>query len=66
MVIGIKLKDKENANDLTEDWAEVKRVCGRYDKKRTRTLLTTTWATSGGQKTVRSDDRLPLREERSM
>ena len=59
MAIGIKLKDNDSANGLTEDWVEVKRVCRRHDEKRTRTLSTTTWPTSGGQKRVTSDDRLP-------
>ena len=27
MAIGIKLEDKDGANGLTEDWAEVERVC---------------------------------------
>ena len=27
MTIGIKLEDKDGANGLIEDWAEVERVC---------------------------------------
>ena len=33
MAIGIKLEDKDGANGLTEDWAEVERVCERHDGK---------------------------------
>ena len=36
MAIGIKIEDKDDANGLTEDWAEVKRVCRRHDGKLTR------------------------------
>ena len=35
LAIGIKLKDKDGGNGLTEDWAEVERVCGRHDGKLT-------------------------------
>ena len=66
MAIGIKLEDNNVANGLTEDWAEVERVCRRHDEKWTRTWSTTTWPTSGGAKRVTSDDRLPLKEESSM
>ena len=29
--IGLKLEDDDRANGLTEDWAEVERVCRRHD-----------------------------------
>ena len=35
MAIGIKLEDKDNANGLTVDWAEVERLCRRHDGKLT-------------------------------
>ena len=59
MDIGIKLEDKDGANGLIEDWAEVKRVCRRHDEKRTGTMSATTQPTSGGRKWVTSDERLP-------
>ena len=62
MAIGIKLKDKDGANGLIEDWAKVKRVCRRHDAKRTGTMSATTQPTSGGRKWVTSDDRLPPKE----
>ena len=31
--IGIELKDDDGANDLTEDWLEVERVCRRLDEE---------------------------------
>ena len=59
MDIRIKLKDKDGANGLIEDWAEVKRVRRRDDEKRTGTMSATTQPTSGGRKWVTSDERLP-------
>ena len=56
MDIGIKLEDKDGANGLIEDWAEVKRVCRRHDEKRTGTMSASTQPTSGGRKWVTSDD----------
>ena len=55
MTIGIKLKDKDGANGLTEDWAEVERVCYQHDEKWMRTLSAKTRPTSGGQKRVTND-----------
>ena len=66
MVIGIKLKDKDSANGLIEDWAEFKRVCQQHDEKRTGTLSDITRPTNGGQKRVTSNDQLPPNEESSM
>ena len=66
MTIEIKLEDKYGANGLIEDWAEVERVCRRHDEKWTRTLSTTTWPISGGQKRVTSDNGLPPKEESLM
>ena len=42
MDIGIKLEDDDGANGLTEDWAEVERVCRGYDQRKTRISSTTT------------------------
>ena len=42
MEIRIKLEDDDGANGLTEDWAEVERVCRGYDQRKTRISSTTT------------------------
>ena len=54
MDIGIKLEDDDGANGLTEDWAEVERVCRGYDKRKTRISSTTTW--------LIRDDRLRMND----
>ena len=59
MDIEIKLEDKDCANGLTKDWAEIESVCRRHDEKRTRTLSARTWPMSDSQKRVTSDDLLP-------
>ena len=42
MDIGIELEDDDGENGLTEDWAEVERVCRRHDERKMRILSTTT------------------------
>ena len=48
MAIGIKLEDKEGANGLIEDCAEVERVCRQHDDKRMTTFSATTRPTNNG------------------
>ena len=54
MDIGIKLEDDDGANGLSEDWAEVERVCRGYDKRKTRISSTITW--------LIRDDRLRMND----
>ena len=65
MAIGIELEDDDGANGLTQDWAKVKRVCRRHDKRKTRIPSATTWPMMDGQRGSRSDDPQPPKEEGS-
>ena len=61
--IGIHLEDDDGANGLTENWAEVERVCRRHDKRKMGLLLTTSRPMRDDKKEVRCGNAPPPKEE---
>ena len=60
MDIGIELEDDEGTNGLTEDWAEVQRVCRRHDERKMR-ILSTTWPMKDGR--LKTNDGADMKAE---
>ena len=54
--IGIQLEDDDGANGLTENWAEVERVCRRYDKRKMGLLSTTSRPMRNNQRGTTCDN----------
>ena len=61
--IGILLEDDDGANGLTENWAEVERVCRRHDKRKMRILSTNSQPMKDDKKEFRCGNALPPKEE---
>ena len=61
MDIGIELEDDDGENGLTEDWAEVERVCRRHDERKMRISSTTTWPMKDGR--LRTNDVADMKAE---
>jgi hypothetical protein len=60
MDIGIELEDDDGANGLTEDWADVERVCRRHDERKMR-ILSTTWPMKDGR--LKTNDGANMKAE---
>ena len=63
--IGIQLEDDDGANGLTENWAEVERVCRRHDKRKMGLLSTTSRPMRNDQRGRTCGNTPPLKEESS-
>ena len=61
--IGIHLEDDDGANGLTENWAEVERVCQRHDKRKMGLLSTTSRPMTDDKKELRCANAPPPKEE---
>ena len=61
--IGIHLEDDDGANGLTENWAEVERVCRRHDKRKMGLLSTTSRPMRDDKKELRCSNAPPPKEE---
>ena len=61
--IGSHLEDEYGANGLTENWAEVERVCRQHDKRKMGLLSTTSRPMRDDKKELRCGNAPPLKEE---
>ena len=50
-------------NEVTEDWAQVRRVCRQHDKEGARISLATTWPRRDDRRGTKCDDMLLSKEE---
>ena len=61
--IGNQLEDDDGANGLTENWAEVEKVCWQHDKRKMRLLSTTSRPMMDDKKRMRCGNAPPPKEE---
>ena len=61
--IGILLEDDDGANGLTENWAEVERVCRRHDKRKMGLLSTMSRSLRDDKKELRCGNTPPQKEK---